>query len=119
MPPERTSRRRFKSPYWDVPPVGFEQVYPKEYKAMQAAGQVPHSVVNPSSQHLQGTKFAHGHNPNSIPLEAAKAAAAIINATLANGGASAGGAGAKRMPPASTRQARRLYVVLFWKVMIF
>lgn len=32
---------------------------------MQASGQIPHSVVNPSSQHLQGTKFAHGHNPSS------------------------------------------------------
>lgn len=30
---------------------------------MQASGQIPHSVVNPSSQHLQGTRFAHGHNP--------------------------------------------------------
>lgn len=65
MPPERTSKRRFKSPYWDVPPAGFEHVSPKEYKAMQAAGQIPHSVVNPSSQHLQGTRFAHGHNPSS------------------------------------------------------
>lgn len=67
MPPEVKSRRRFKSPYWDVPPVGFEHVTPKEYKALQASGQVPHSVVNPSSQHLQGTKFAHGHNPANSP----------------------------------------------------
>lgn len=47
--------------------MGFEHVTPKEYKAMQAAGQIPHSVVNPSSQHLQGTRFAHGHNPSSPP----------------------------------------------------
>lgn len=186
-----TSRRRFKSPYWDVPPVGFEHVTPKEYKAMQAAGQIPHSVVNPSSQHLQGTRFAYGHNPSSPPqtsraqsttenqrkaspssdseyyshqhhrsrssqdnnsrdsdhnlggshdkaennissngsssradtrtsdgrhpnpLAAAIAAAATINAILAStGGITASRAlgGSKSMPPALTRQARRLYV---------
>lgn len=186
MPPEVSSRRRFKSPYWDVPPVGFEHVSPKEYKAMQAAGQIPHSVVNPSSQHLQGTRFAHGHNPASPthhqesaassnhhsssdhhqhqhhhhqshyrhrdrssrddnngsyefnnngssrsaagrssstrhpdPLAAAKSAAASIDAALAGvaGGIGGGGGssssrpdGPKTMPPALTRQARRLYV---------
>ncbi|KAG9511245.1 Splicing factor U2AF 50 kDa subunit [Fragariocoptes setiger] len=57
MPPVKTSRRRWKSPYWDVPPVGYENITPVEYKALQASGQVPHSVVNPSSQHLQGTPF--------------------------------------------------------------
>lgn len=64
---------------------------------MQAAGQIPHSVVNPSSQILQGTKYAH---PD--PLEAAKAAAAIINATILKG--------TTKTAPALTRQARRLYV---------
>lgn len=97
MQPNSTSKRRFKSPYWDVPPVGFENVTPKEYKAMQAAGQIPHSVVNPSSQILQGTKYAH---PD--PMEAARAAAAIINATILKGTA--------KTAPALTRQARRLYV---------
>lgn len=146
MPLEITSRRRFKSPYWDVPPVGFEHVTPKEYKAMQAAGQIPHSVVNPSSQHLQGTRFAHGHNPSSPtnessdhhhhhkssshhqrssrdnnssrsasrhadPMDAVRAAASNINASLASGGSLLGKAGGgKTMPPALTRQARRLYV---------
>lgn len=188
MPPEVKSRRRFKSPYWDVPPVGYETVTPKEYKALQASGQIPHSVVNPSSQHLQGTRFAHGHNPSSPshhsarnnnnnddtqsdlhhksatllpdksdhgssrhhdhhqhrssrdhnngsdyngssrkadygssrsssgrhpdPMAAARAAAANINAILAGSGAlsSSRSAGSKTMPPALTRQARRLYV---------
>lgn len=113
MPSEVTSRRRFKSPYWDVPPVGFEHVSVREYKAMQAAGQIPHSVVNPSSQHLQGTGGGH---PD--PLGAARAAAASINAALAivTGGraaaaaASGGLSGSKTIPPALTRQARRLYV---------
>lgn len=49
------SRRRFKSPYWDIAPEGYEQVSVNQYKAMQATGQVPQTVVNPSSQHLQGT----------------------------------------------------------------
>lgn len=82
---------------WDVPPAGYEHVTPKEYKAMQASGQIPHSVVNPSSQILQGTKYAH---PD--PLEAAKAAAAIITATILGNQNKTG--------PALTRQARRLYV---------
>lgn len=109
MPPESTSRRRFKSPYWDVPPLGYEHVTVKKYKAMQAAGQIPHSVVNPSSQHLQGTQCFD-------PMAAALAAAAQINATLLNernGGAKiVGGAklGATSGPQALTRQARRLYV---------
>lgn len=98
MPPVTVSRRRFKSPYWDVPPVGYEHVTPKEYKALQASGQVPHSVVNPSSQILQGTKYAH---PD--PLEAAKAAAAIITATIL------GNQGKANSTPVN-RQARRLYV---------
>lgn len=97
MPPAPSTKRRFKSPYWDVPPVGFENVTPEKYKSMQAAGQIPHSVVNPSSQILQGTKYAH---PD--PFEAAKAAAAIINATILKG--------ATKTAPALTRQARRLYV---------
>lgn len=89
--------RRFKSPYWDVPPVGYEHVTPKEYKALQACGKIQQTVVNPSSQHLQGSRLA-----------AAKAAAAIINAVLAGEGTDASKAQAK--PPALTRQARRLYV---------
>lgn len=97
MPPVTESRRRFKSPYWDVPPTGYEEMTPAEYKGLQASGRIPHSVVNPSSQILQGTKYAH---PD--PLEAAKAAAAKITATIL--GSQTKGA------PALTRQARRLYV---------
>ncbi|CAK8693064.1 splicing factor U2AF 50 kDa subunit-like [Clavelina lepadiformis] len=33
------SKRQYR--YWDVPPVGYEHVTPLQYKAMQAAGQVP------------------------------------------------------------------------------
>jgi len=31
--------------YWDVPPAGFEHITPMQYKAMQAAGQIPASTV--------------------------------------------------------------------------
>ncbi|CAG0881031.1 unnamed protein product [Cyprideis torosa] len=42
---ERRVRRRKPSVYWDVPPPGFEHVTPAQYKAMQAAGQVPPTVM--------------------------------------------------------------------------
>ncbi|CAB3402730.1 unnamed protein product [Caenorhabditis bovis] len=58
----RDDRRRDEKPrepkkyrFWDVPPVGFENTTPAEYKAMQASGQVPRGnmqsavpVVGPS-----------------------------------------------------------------------
>lgn len=37
--------RRKPSLYWDVPPPGFEHITPKQYKAMQAAGQIPVNTV--------------------------------------------------------------------------
>ena len=36
---ERKPKKQYR--YWDVAPVGYEHVSPMEYKAMQAAGQVP------------------------------------------------------------------------------
>ncbi|XP_037932880.1 splicing factor U2AF 50 kDa subunit isoform X2 [Teleopsis dalmanni] len=41
----RRSRRRKPSLYWDVPPPGFEHITPLQYKAMQAAGQIPANAV--------------------------------------------------------------------------
>lgn len=115
MPPATVSKRTFKSPYWDVPPVGYENVTPREYKAMQAAGQVPHSVVNPSSQILQASKFAH---PD--PLAAAKAAAKAINELLTKQGlldpsairqdSGNNNSSGDNKNANLTRQARRLYV---------
>lgn len=110
MPEIEAPKSRFKSPYWDVPPPGYEHVTPKEYKAMQAAGQVPQTVVNPSSQHLQGTKYAR---PSATdPMEAVRAAAAVINATLLTRPGAGGykSSSAPGGPSALTRQARRLYV---------
>ena len=37
----KITRRKKPSNYWDVPPPGFEHITPMQYKAMQAAGQIP------------------------------------------------------------------------------
>ncbi|KRX97981.1 Splicing factor U2AF 50 kDa subunit [Trichinella pseudospiralis] len=42
------SPRRRKYKYWDVPPTGFEHITPAEYKALQAAGQIPRSSLQAS-----------------------------------------------------------------------
>lgn len=47
--PRKLAKRRRPSKYWDVPPVGFEHVTPLQYKAMQAAGQIPATLFVPSS----------------------------------------------------------------------
>lgn len=41
----KRSRRRKPSLYWDVPPPGFEHITPMQYKAMQAAGQIPANAL--------------------------------------------------------------------------
>lgn len=38
--PRRTRKKR-TCKYWDVAPMGFEHITPMQYKAMQAAGQIP------------------------------------------------------------------------------
>jgi len=51
--PDRTRgrrQRRKKSLYWDVPPPGFEHITPMQYKAMQAAGQIPATLVPETPQ---------------------------------------------------------------------
>ena len=44
------SRRKKPSLYWDVPPPGFEHITPMQYKAMQAAGQIPATLVPETPQ---------------------------------------------------------------------
>lgn len=44
------NRRRKPSLYWDVPPPGFEHITPMQYKAMQAAGQIPATLVPETPQ---------------------------------------------------------------------
>ena len=46
----KKSRRRKPSLYWDVPPPGFEHITPMQYKAMQAAGQIPATLVPETPQ---------------------------------------------------------------------
>ena len=46
----KKSRRRKASLYWDVPPPGFEHITPMQYKAMQAAGQIPATLVPETPQ---------------------------------------------------------------------
>ncbi|XP_076458746.1 splicing factor U2AF 50 kDa subunit-like [Babylonia areolata] len=53
---ERSKKPRKKKPYkyWDIPPPGFEHVTPMQYKAMQAAGQIPQAIpisasINPNA----------------------------------------------------------------------
>ncbi|XP_056335196.1 U2 small nuclear RNA auxiliary factor 2b isoform X1 [Danio aesculapii] len=45
--PQREKRKKIKK-YWDVPPPGFEHITPMQYKAMQAAGQIPATALLPT-----------------------------------------------------------------------
>jgi len=47
-------RKKKPYKYWDVPPPGFEHITPMQYKAMQAAGQIPQALpisanINPTA----------------------------------------------------------------------
>ncbi|XP_062867012.1 U2 small nuclear RNA auxiliary factor 2b isoform X1 [Trichomycterus rosablanca] len=46
-PPPRERKKKIKK-YWDVPPPGFEHITPMQYKAMQAAGQIPATALLPT-----------------------------------------------------------------------
>jgi len=39
------SRRKKPSKYWDIPPPGFENIKPMQYKQMQASGQIPAALL--------------------------------------------------------------------------
>ncbi|KAI8501021.1 U2 small nuclear RNA auxiliary factor 2 [Branchiostoma belcheri] len=90
----RRSRRRKPYQYWDVPPPGFENITPMQYKAMQAAGQVPLLASAGGAASMPSMLAASAGATGSIPSAA----------LLANAGTA--------MPIGSqmTRQARRLYV---------
>jgi len=45
-----SSKRRKPSLYWDVPPPGFEHITPMQYKSMQAAGQIPATMMPDTPQ---------------------------------------------------------------------
>ena len=47
----RSREKKYKKKpckYWDVPPAGFEHITPMQYKAMQAAGQIPANSALPN-----------------------------------------------------------------------
>ncbi|XP_052440791.1 splicing factor U2AF 65 kDa subunit isoform X2 [Carassius gibelio] len=46
--PHREKKKMKIKKYWDVPPPGFEHVTPMQYKAMQAAGQIPATALLPT-----------------------------------------------------------------------
>uniref|UniRef100_A0A9R1SP64 Splicing factor U2AF subunit n=2 Tax=Cyprinus carpio TaxID=7962 RepID=A0A9R1SP64_CYPCA len=46
--PQREKKKIKIKKYWDVPPPGFEHVTPMQYKAMQAAGQIPATALLPT-----------------------------------------------------------------------
>ena len=85
---ERKSRRRKPHKYWDVPPAGFEHMTPLQYKAMQAAGQVP------ALSAVGGMAATPAPNPTAPPI----IAPLTLNTTIPFAGS------------AISRQARRLYV---------
>lgn len=53
------SRRRKPSLYWDVPPPGFEHITSLQYKAMQAAGQIPANIATDTPQVSHSFVFAN------------------------------------------------------------
>ncbi|XP_052003565.1 splicing factor U2AF 65 kDa subunit-like isoform X2 [Xyrauchen texanus] len=46
--PHREKKKIKVKKYWDVPPPGFEHITPMQYKAMQAAGQIPATALLPT-----------------------------------------------------------------------
>ncbi|KAM9238103.1 splicing factor U2AF 65 kDa subunit-like [Dugong dugon] len=48
IPSPRHDRKGKIRKYWDVPPPGFEHITPMQYKAMQAAGQIPATALLPT-----------------------------------------------------------------------
>merc|ERR1719385_348551 len=47
---KKSTKRRKPSLYWDVPPPGFEHITPMQYKSMQAAGQIPATMIADTPQ---------------------------------------------------------------------
>ncbi|XP_032822926.1 splicing factor U2AF 50 kDa subunit-like isoform X1 [Petromyzon marinus] len=77
----RKPRKKKPYKYWDVPPPGFEHITPLQYKAMQAAGQIPATALIATTT---TATVAGLPNPAAMPVP-------IVGSQL-------------------TRQARRLYV---------
>ncbi|KPP63759.1 Splicing factor U2AF-like [Scleropages formosus] len=59
----RRSRKKRTYKYWDVPPPGFEHITPMQYKAMQAAGQIPTIALLATS-----TSSGVAVTPTQVPM---------------------------------------------------
>ncbi|XP_052396591.1 splicing factor U2AF 65 kDa subunit-like [Carassius gibelio] len=59
----RRTRKKKMCKYWDVPPPGFEHITPMQYKAMQAAGQIPSIALLAASTNV-GLAVA----PTQVPI---------------------------------------------------
>ncbi|KAK3551132.1 hypothetical protein QTP70_013991, partial [Hemibagrus guttatus] len=61
--PHREKKKAKVKKYWDVPPPGFEHITPMQYKAMQAAGQIPATALLPTM-----TSEGLAVTPNPVPV---------------------------------------------------
>ncbi|XP_054616262.1 splicing factor U2AF 65 kDa subunit-like [Dunckerocampus dactyliophorus] len=77
----RRTRKKKTCKYWDVPPAGFEHITPLQYKAMQAAGQIP-SIALLATSSVVAVVAGVAAAPTQVP---------VVGSQM-------------------TRQARRLYV---------
>jgi splicing factor U2AF subunit len=60
---KKATRRKKPSLYWDVPPPGFEHITPMQYKSMQAAGQIPATMLPDTPQvSFLSSYFLHFYN---------------------------------------------------------
>ncbi|XP_028310061.1 splicing factor U2AF 65 kDa subunit-like isoform X4 [Gouania willdenowi] len=60
----RRTRKKKPCKYWDVPPPGFEHITPMQYKAMQAAGQIPTLALLAASTTISGVTAT----PTPVPV---------------------------------------------------
>uniref|UniRef100_A0A7E4W6J3 Splicing factor U2AF subunit n=1 Tax=Panagrellus redivivus TaxID=6233 RepID=A0A7E4W6J3_PANRE len=47
-PDRRREDKPKKFQYWDIPPIGYEKMTPREYKELQASGQIPRATIQSS-----------------------------------------------------------------------
>merc|ERR1712038_2236495 len=65
------SARKKPYKYWDVPPPGFEHITPMQYKAMQAAGQIPaDAAIPPPAQAPNVTQTTVPYTGSTISRQA-------------------------------------------------
>ncbi|XP_060777644.1 U2 small nuclear RNA auxiliary factor 2a isoform X2 [Neoarius graeffei] len=63
--PHREKKKTKLKKYWDVPPIGFEHITPMQYKAMQAAGQIPATALLPT---MTPESLAVAVTPTPVPV---------------------------------------------------